>query len=390
MQGTYKIQSGWKYFMILFGIGFVLGGVYLIIVQPNGANQRIVLTFIWLGMVIFGGLCINESLQTTLIIDQHSITVITGITNRSLLFKEVLGYKKGEKGNIFIIPMSENKMKLQISKYFENIDLIDTWVSLTFKDLDAEVLKVETEGVLSDEKLGESAEERGSKLELAKNITTLSNILVFAFLAWCLFYPTPNQIIMIIGILLPIVAIIITGIFNGLMRLEFKKNSAYPSVVMLILFPCIGLALRGMNDYHIYNYHNIYLPIATITVGLLIFCIVITQEAMVNIDKSISVFVFLAVVFCAYAYGVTVFVNGCYDKSTPIVYKVRVMNKRINYRRSSIYYYLSLSEWGNRNNDEETKVDRRFYKSVSVGDTIQVNLSKGRLNIEWYTFVQNN
>ena len=381
MEGTYQISRWWRIVIIVAGAALVLGGIAVAANDLFSGNQDNGLYFLSAAMIVFGALFLNEAIKTKLVIDTDSLTMITGFSNRSLLFQEVQGFRKGDKGTLILVPASGKS--LEISKYIEGFDTIEYWVGEKFKDLDAATLQEETEEILNNENFGFTEEERERKLASAKSIAKAANAVGVGYLLWLLFYPKPYEIMMFVGIALPVVALLVTKYFNGLMRLDSDTKSAYPSVAILIYIPCFCLMISGLS-YDIYEYNHIFVPVAAITVVLFLFCLVAAKQAMVAMKNNVFVMGFMAVCFCAYAYGVTTFINCHYDKSAATIYNVSVTDKRISTGKHTTYY-LTLSSWGRFASPEETSVGHHFYESVSIGDTLQVNLMKGNLDIPWYS-----
>ena len=84
-----------------------------------------------------------------------------------------------------------------------------------------------------------------------------------------------------------------------------------------------------------------------------------------------------------WASGVAVFYNTYFDNSVPSVFRTRIAGMHKTSGKSTSYY-LKLEPWGPRTAAEDVDVDRNFYSTASVGNSVCVALFSGALNVRWF------
>jgi hypothetical protein len=101
-----------------------------------------------------------------------------------------------------------------------------------------------------------------AKLSKARQTAKVVNWAAGITAAWTFFYPTPYQYSILTAIIIPIVGLIVVKSSNGLIRIDEKKGSAYPSVIYAFIYPSLGVMLRAILDYNIFDYSNAWLTTA--------------------------------------------------------------------------------------------------------------------------------
>ena len=77
------------------------------------------------------------------------------------------------------------------------------------------------------------------------------------------------------SIVFPIICVIVSKYFNGMIRIDERKDTAYPTIFWASFATSMGLCLRGLLDYNIFDYSKIWTPsilialtyIAVLTIG---------------------------------------------------------------------------------------------------------------------------
>lgn len=85
-----------------------------------------------------------------------------------------------------------------------------------------------------------------------------------------------------------------------------------------------------------------------------------------------------------YGVGLAASLNQDMDSGTPQIHTAHVLAKRTGRHRHRHYYYLKLAPWGPQTSSGEAKVNEYFYRNVSVGGTVCIDLYPGALAIPWY------
>lgn len=276
----YKIAKGWAIFIYLFAPLLVaLFGWLLILPFQNGnytPNTSWILIPISIAMISLGILGVIDTYKGSFIIQDDSIKSIGVFSFRELKIDEIKGFTVNEH-YIFIEPKNKDRKRIKISKYMGGYGEILLWLNQHFLDLDIQNGIAEQQEILNDETLGWTTEEREKKLIKAKQTAKLVNWAAGLTAAWTFFYPTPYQYCIGATILIPVFALIVVKFTDGLIRVDEKNGSAYPSVIYAFIFPSLALMLRALFDYDIFDYSNVW-PITTIITIVFLFLLLIKQQ----------------------------------------------------------------------------------------------------------------
>jgi hypothetical protein len=90
-----------------------------------------------------------------------------------------------------------------------------------------------------------------------------------------------------------------------------------------------------------------------------------------------------------YSYGTTYAINCAFDFSEKQTFRVKVIDKRHSVtrgRRGSRHhhYYLRITPWGHHYDTEEISTSLNRFNSTAIGDSVNIGLHKGLLDIPWY------
>ncbi|MCX2745494.1 hypothetical protein OO013_16560 [Mangrovivirga sp. M17] len=381
----YKIAKGWAIFIYLFSpvlLG-LFGWVLSLPFQeenfsPNASWIIIPVSIAMIVLIIYG---LAETYKGKLLIQNDRIIYISTFYKRILTIDEVKGYTVNEQ-YIFVEPKSKNKKRIKISKYTGGYGEILFWFSLRFPDLDKVNTFEEEQDILSNETYGESLEIREDRLQKARKTSRVINWLAGLSSFWIIFYPTPYQFAILAGILIPITGLIAVKLSNGLIHIDEKKGSAYPSVIYSFIFPPLGIMLRAILDFNIFDFSNVWLPTFLITVIFLILLLNKQKQITIKDKTNFITIACLTLFLFAYSIGVVIQYNCYYDNSQAKIYTAKILNKRISSGRSTTHY-LELSSWGPQKEIEEISVDKKLYSKVNIGEQVTVNFKKGNLNIPW-------
>lgn len=168
--------------------------------------------------------------------------------------------------------------------------------------------------------------------------------------AWALFLPTPYEYAIIAGAVVPAISILALKLSRGLIRMDTKKDSAYPTILWPVMMSSCGLFLRAMLDYNIFEYRNIWMPAFLVTLTLVAVLLSNTNEF--TFKKRVDYFTIFTIssIFFAYGYGAVVQLNCQYDNSTPEHFNANIISKKISSGKTTTHY-LTLSPWGHANQD---------------------------------------
>ncbi|GAB3668918.1 hypothetical protein GCM10028791_44110 [Echinicola sediminis] len=387
----YKIAKGWAIFIYLFAPLLIgLFGWVLIIPFQNGDFSP---SFTWIlvpisiamiAVMVFG---VMEAYKGKFIINSDSIESISSLSNRVLKFDEIKGFTINEQ-YIFIEPKNKLEKRIKVSSYTGGYNEILNWLYENYPDLDQQNAIKEEQEILSDDSVGWTMEIREEKLNKARKTAKIINWAAGIVAAWTFFYPTPYQYSIFIAAVIPIIALIVTKASNGLIRIDEKKGSAYPSVIYAFIYPSLGIMLRALLDYEIFDYGNLWFTVIAITILFLVALMIKQRE--ITFKKKMDFFTVgsLSLFLFAYSYGIVIHYNCFYDNSEPTFYTAKVLNKRISSGKSTTRY-LELTTWGPQTEIDEVNVGKEFYNRTEIGDQVNIYFRKGNLEIPWFIVTDN-
>lgn len=382
----YKIAKGWAIFIYLFApILIGLFGWVLILPFLNGdfeSNASWILIPVSIAMIALMVFGVLDAYKSRLIIQEDCIISISTFSKRELEFDDIKGFTVNEQ-YIFVEPKNKGKKRIKISNYIGGYSEILHWLSENFPDLDLENVLVEEQEILNNETIGWTIEVREQKLIKARQTAKLINWAAGLTTAWTFFYPNPYQYSILSAMIIPIIALLVVKFSDGLIRIDEKKGSAYPSVIYAFIFPSLGLMFRAVIDYDIFDYSNVWLSTMIITAAFLLLLLIKQQE--INFKKKIDYVIVscLALFLFAYSFGIVIHTNCYYDNSEPKYFKAKVLDKWKSSGKSTSYY-LELSTWGQQEEISEVSVDKGLYNRIEINDEVNIYFRDGKLEIPWF------
>lgn len=382
----YKISKGWAIFIwvmapVLIGLfGFL--AVMPFIAEEINMTVVLILTPISIGMLtlmIFG---LIDVYKGRLIIQEDRLVAIGVFKSKNLKFDEIKGYTVNEQ-YIFVEPNTKAKKRIKISQYIGGYSEILLWLSENYLDLNIVNEQVEEQEILNNESIGWSKENREEKLSNARKISKLINWLGGLSFAWILFYPKPYDYAVFSAFIIPIVALIAVKFSRGLIRIDKKDGSVYPSTIYAFIFPSLGLMLRSFLDYDIFDYSNVWIKAVLVTVAFL-FILLFNQKEITFKKKQDYLAVSSLIMFLfAYGFGAVIYLNCNLDKSEPQHYTATILDKRISSGKHTSYY-LKLTAWGQQKEIDEVSVGKGLYNRVDIDNDINIYFRNGKLEIPWF------
>lgn len=381
---VYRTAKGWRIFIIIVALFFIGGGLTMIILSLFVENKRLLWIIIplFLGLSVIGIAALYDMIKGKFVIADNYVHSISFFSNRQLKHDEIKGFRVNEH-YIFIEPISKDKKKVQISRYLKKEYQIIDWLDERYPDLDSIEEKKEKSDFFNNSLFGVTVSEREMNLKKAQQTATILNWVGGLTALWAFFWTKPYYLAIAAGLVVPIFAIIALKLSNGIIRInEKKEGGTHPSIFTAIFFPSCMVGLRGLMDFEIYDYHNLWLPLFGI-VAILTAIIIINNQEFDSRKSTTYVAIFGIVLLLGYyVYGGLVVMNTYEDNSKPDIYKAAVLDKRIDTGKYTSYD-LELSPWGNRTEVEEVSVAEWLYNQVEKGDSIHIYIKKGRFDIPW-------
>jgi hypothetical protein len=380
---TYRLARHWR--IITYLIAPPLIGVFLyLLAMPFLVESAMVFYFLipvsigMIGLFVYGSVDAWVGMVT---LSENAVVVKGPFGERALLVGEIKGYSIDE-NYIHVYATDPKKKKLKVSTYLENSKDIKDWFALRFADLNAQEVVEETRPILQDDRFGITVEARARKLLEARRVAKTFNAVSWVVLVWVMFYPKPYEVAIIVGLLLPMLIMMASYLYRGLMKADENDNSAYPSMATGFGVVAVAVALRALLDFTILQYNTGWYLIASITVILSFLYLLPTDVLKFH---KVSDYLFLAViplVMFMYAYGITVLGNCMLDRSPALVYETTVLEKTTTKGKSTTYY-LTVSPWGTLTEPQRLDVPRSDYESASEGERVTVVQRDGYFGMSW-------
>ncbi len=382
----YKIAKGWAIFIWILGPGLIalfgFSGIMPFLAEDINFILALILTPISIGMIILMVFGLIEVYKGRLLIENDRLVSIGAFKTKELKFDEIKGYTVNEQ-YIFVEPKTKEKKRIKISQYFGGYQEIIFWLSSKYENLDIVNAQAEEQEILNDETIGWSRDIREVKLLNARKISRIINWLGGISFVWTLFYPEPYDLAVLSALVIPIIALISVKLSGGLIRIDKKNGSAYPSTIYAFIFPSLGLMVRSLFDYDIFDYSNVWLKAVLVTVAFLFILLVKQKEITFKKKQDFLTVSSMMMLLFAYGFGAVIYLNCNLDKSEPQHYSATILDKRISTGKHTSYY-LKLTAWGQQKEIDEVSVGKGLYNRVEINNEINIYFRNGLLEIPWF------
>jgi hypothetical protein len=353
LSDRYLAAGAWAF---LLGVGFVLGAVFSALLLAAYQSRVEILS----GSV-------------------RKVEIFRRV--RELRFEEIEGFRIFEGQHIptvALVPKDKARKPLKIELALERRQELLQWIQTSFPNLDVAELQTEMQGILADEQLGFSEEQRVASLTRVRNYAKALNGVTMAAVLWGMFYPQPYAVAMTALAVLPVLAVLLLKLFPRLVQFDTKRHSAHPSVAYAVFGPACVLMLRGFLDWHILEWGGFWLPFVAIGVALTATVFACAADARKQAGLiTVPLFAF------AYSFGLVTHLNCYYDRSRPVVYRTVVESRRISSGKHTSYY-LTLRPWLGQPIAEEVSVGSATYDRHAAGSLAVVIVREGTLAVKWY------
>ncbi|MBE8728308.1 hypothetical protein [Flavobacterium hungaricum] len=333
-------------------------------------------------MIVVFVLGILDTAKGKFIIDTHKITRIGAFSKREILLHDIKGYRINDKF-ILIESKREDQKTIKIALQTANLNDIKDWLKNEYPNLDVQQKKNEKKDILNNPNFGGTKKEREELLQRTAKTVRIFNWIGGIAAVCAFFFPKPYWLVVGSCILFPIIALIIVKYYKGLVQIDSRENSSYPSIFAGLFFPSTALFIRTLLDFNILDYSNIWLPMTVIALVLMALFMIGNSEFQLTKVKEVFSVLFLMFLMAEYSYGVVIFTNCTLDTSEPVHFHTKVLNKRTSTGKSTSYY-LELTAWGDQKNPDEVSVTQEEYKTYTINDPVNVYFMKGNFEIPWY------
>jgi hypothetical protein len=387
----YRLAKGWAIFMYI-AAPLIIGLFSWLLIMPFVSGKENDFKNLWiicpmsLGMIGVMVLGLIDTIKGKFVIDKDKIYSVGALSTRQLFFNEIKGYRVTDK-YIFIESNIKEKKKIKVSTYFDNKDEIIEWLFSHYTDLDLKDVIQEKKEILSNEEFGWNTEEREEKLSKARKTAKILNWTGGLVGAWTLFLAKPYEYAIIASMTVPIISIIALKFYSGLIRIDERKSSAYPSIIFAIMYPSIGLLLRAMLDYDIFEYSKVWTPSILVASVFIAFMLIGNKEFKLKKAQDYLSILGIALIVFAYGYGSVITLNCMYDKSEPEIFNAKILDKRISSGKHTTYYF-KLTPWGQQKEVDEVHVSKSLYNRLDKDGEVNIYFKKGKFDIPWFVLTE--
>ena len=387
----YRTAKGYRILIYLGGPPLVLLFLALPFLLANGNNAApgyFIAGFAILGVGLSGFLAygILETVKGRLVVQEQFVSQVGAFKTKTLAADEIKGFRADDKYT-HIIPLNPQLPKLKIGHTTERYEEMQQWFASRYPDLNRVDLERATALLLEDHDLGRTSEERAEALAKATLAARTLNIAGGVVGAWLILFPTPYEWAILAGLLLPVLAAMALWFLPHSLRVDEKPNSGYPSVLIAILIPCLGLMLRALFDYELVSHAPMWPVVGATATGAALVLAMGSRQFLFRSGSVVSVGSTIVVLAFLYGYGASSIVNAVYDELPATEYSTQVLDKRISSgKRTS--YYLKVAAWGPVATAEDVEVSSEYYDQIQPGQQVDIALHNGRLEVPWFTVIE--
>lgn len=334
---------------------------------------------------------IIEVIKTKLIIEDDCFIKTRIFSTRTLLFKEVKGYRENE-NNIFIISKTPSKKDITVIKYFNNSCDIIAFLNKKYANLDKRDLrkqeKERNEKIYNNKKLGKSKIEIAKKIKELKKITVPLNWLAAASSIMLIFRFLNYEFITIINVLIPIIGFVVVIKSKGLVHLMPEEDdTSFPTLNSTLSLPACALAISVIKDYYIFEYINIWI-ITILCTGIIIYLLKkYTYDEFIietNLEK-IFTYSFVSAFVAFNIFFSLLQINCIFDYKEGVIFETEVVYKETKEdSEDNLTYYIVVDDWVNKTDMNEFKVSWKRYNELNISKRVNVIVKDGLLGIPWY------
>ena len=350
--------------------------------QPRSAVDVFILRTFSLVLIGFGLYLAAGLVRWATVLYPDRVEYRGVFRTRSLNRADIVGYRIRQTRNTGktyrLMPREGGGRGLTISAFGRPDGTLMAWLA-DFPDLDAQARRAAETTLLADPAWGADAASRGAALARARKAAGFLYGLALALAAWGLFAPDPYTLcILVLGLALP-AAVVFVAVSGGRWSLLDMPSDARPSVVGIVMFPAMILALRAVIDVHLLDWRPLLVGAAAIGLALSGW----SASGPLRGPRPRSTAFSMGLIGLAWGWGALVQLNARLDVAPASTERVRVLDHFISHGRSTTYR-LRLDAWSARPASDDVNVPEDLYERVRVGDTVCVTPHPGALRVGWF------
>ena len=332
-------------------------------------------------LIIGSFLGILELIKSKLIITDSYIRYESTFIKRELKTNEIKGFRYDTQFTL-ILPLDKSKKRIKINEYTANYSDITDFLEERFINLDSQEIGKELEAIYTNDQFGYGVDEIENQLLKANKTAKIINILGGGIGVYTMFIAKPFEISIYSAMLYPIFCFAILKKFNGLIKFDERKTSAFPNIAIGIILPFFALMLRSILDFELIDYYEIiFIAIGLSILSTILLSLSCDEYTSSKISKSHRIIAYFALSFM-YFYSICVILNCILDTSTAIKYEAKIIEKTKSEGKTTTYYFR-VTPWGTQKTTEEYTVRRDFYTTHQIGDKVHICTKKGFFHTPW-------
>lgn len=391
---VYKIAKAWRVITYVLGPILIIpfGILIFLPIVPNinfDINIEVYYWFILPFSIIMLFIIIVAFVNTIIgkfIIDKNKIYIKGLFNNKQIYINDIKGYRVSD--HFTFIESRNNKTKIKLSNYYKNRNEIQNWLILNYPNLEEVDRVSEKQEILSKHELGWTIEERELKLlkykRLAKLLNWSGSIIAISSI---LLIKTFSYVILLC-VAYPIFCLLAILFSNGLITIDERKETVYPTVFWAFFSTTSVVFLRSLLYFKVYDYENVWFLTGVISVSFFLILLISNKGFIFNkFEKPLTILMFSVFIVFGYSFGTVINLNCILDDSQPKLFKTKVLSKSIS-KGKTTNYNLALEKWNNQKESKNTTVSKEFYEAINTNDSVTIKFMNGKLNIPWFEIQQ--
>ncbi|GAA4348183.1 hypothetical protein GCM10023185_03850 [Hymenobacter saemangeumensis] len=383
---TFATAKGWRIFLYVLLPPMAAIFLAMPLLAQNAKEPSLGLTaFMAVLGIGMGGFFIYGLLETVrwrLILGPEQLSQVGAFKTKTLAWDEVKGYRITQQYT-FVVPKDKRKSTLKIGYTTERYVELQSWLARHFPNADVLEQEAAEKEALADHALGNSTEERSEQLARAAGTAKLLNIAGGLSAAWLIFFPRPYEWAVICALAVPLLAAAALWRHQGALRLNETTNSPYPSVLLAVLLPSLALSIRGLFDFEIVAYQQLWPVVGRAAVSMALLLGLGTREWLFRRQTAFAASLTLVFMAALYGYGASTCINAAFDGQRGRVFHTQVLAKHSSSGKTTTYY-LTVQPWGPFPEVADIQVAQEQYQLMRPGSVVDIRLRPGRLGVPWY------
>lgn len=348
--------------------------------------MRLIILIAALSIIIGGfAFAITNMVSRFVIVEDAVISI--GVFSKTILPIRDIDCYEEEKNKLTLHARRISK-KVSITYNYNDFEAIRDWAHMHFKDKII-LENIERRGeMLHDPYYKMNQQDIQNESDKLSKITTPFTILATIIAIIGFVFSTYSFIlIVIIASILPFISVVIYNRSRGLARLYTDRTNPNPTFAYTILL-CINILFFAAYQKNIISYSlRFWLICLGMTAVLSYFSTRHEHQQSVENKRNLVFPIVSTIIGCAiYSYTTLVLYNEILDFSEPTKYETTIIDKWVTDGKGR-QYKIILSPWGDLTKDQETRVSRKKYNKLHIGEKKTVKQNKGLFDITYYNLI---